>query len=185
MLEQRPPLTICCPCPFSSPASIYCPELIELLWRVNTLNIWLLMTLWCHKLKVLTAEMTQFKCWKPRFHFSPNMAHTSNSNLWNPNLQTHPPPPSLHPHHQKLASSLSASPALHLTDSNVYSAIKTQPIKGNRFECQTHCRGAGGGLELQGEFISRFDADWRVWRSRFQSWESQKNWWFMAPHWSV
>lgn len=97
-----------------------------------------------------------------------------------------PPPSSTTSSTAAQPSSLSDSYALHETDSNVYSAIKTQPIKGKRVGCQTPARGS----ELQGEFINRFDADCSLkaqipepedwsWASSPEE-PSQKPWWFIG-----
>lgn len=56
-------------------------------------------------------------------------------------------------------------------DSSVYSAIKTQPIKGNVFRCQMT------EPELQGrEFINRFDAGCRLKAPGFLKWRLRAEW---------
>lgn len=85
-------------------------------------------------------------CFSPRYR----MTHADSKTSWSTSsilcLPRSPPHPHHKPkrhHHPPLLSSDSSAP--FLTDSNVYSAIKTQPIKGNVFRCQKR------GPELQGE----------------------------------
>lgn len=86
----------------------------------------------------------------------------------------------------KPAPYLRESPALHLTDSTVYSAIKTQPIKGNGSAAR-HWRG-GQSCRERG-----YKSLWcRPWTEGPDSWAgglelseftrgpSQKHWWFMS-----
>lgn len=112
--------------------------------------------------------------------------------FWSPPL-TSPASPSSsssppHPHQPSHLSSPSDSPALHRTDSNVYSAIKTQPIKGNGSAAR-HWRGGPSCRERRYKSLwcrpgSEDPDSWAAGLelSEFTGTPSQKRWWFMCVH---